>query len=67
MSDELMLPLSDRDLEYVARIMLLVLERDMTPRAAKIVVDAAMYGRGCVEGQVRAKIESNKNIQKEDA
>jgi len=34
----------------------------MTPRAAAIVVDAAMFGKGCIEGKVRA--EQQKRIDK---
>ena len=32
----------------------------MTRRAATIVIDAAMYGKGCIEGEVREKIERAK-------
>ena len=32
----------------------------MTKRASTIVVDAAMYGKGCVEGRVREDIERKK-------
>jgi hypothetical protein len=43
--------------EYWRRVARLVLRpRSMTLRAARIVIDAAMFGIGCVEGEVRAKI-----------
>lgn len=51
---------SDIAREYRMRVDSLILDRGMTPRAAKIVVDAAMYGIGCTEGTVRADIEANK-------
>jgi len=38
----------------------LLLERGLTPRAASIVLNAAMYGIGCTEGKVRAEIEAQK-------
>ena len=44
------------------RIIRLQTSRGMTPRAATIVVDAAMYGIGCVEGMIREKIEREKNL-----
>ena len=34
--------------------------RRMTFEAARTVVDAAMYGIGCIEGEVRARIEAEK-------
>jgi hypothetical protein len=34
--------------------------RGMTLRAAETVVDAAMFGIGCLEGTVRARIELEK-------
>jgi hypothetical protein len=34
--------------------------RMMTPEAAAVVVDAAMFGIGCLEGTVRARIELEK-------
>ena len=43
----------DREI-YWERIMRLV-ERGLTLRAAHIVVDAAMYSIGCVEGVVRTE------------
>ena len=47
--------------EYNRRILRLVYPpRLMSLRAATIVVDAAMYGKGCIEGEVRAKIEAQK-------
>jgi len=33
----------------------------MTPEAAAVVVDAAMFGIGCMEGTVRRQIELDKN------
>jgi len=46
--------------EYEIRVVYLMTERDMSLRAAKIVVDAAMFGVGCIEGEVRAKVEAQK-------
>jgi hypothetical protein len=46
--------------ERARRIMRLIVNRDMSLRAASIVVDAAMYGVGCIEGEVRAEIERKK-------
>ena len=47
--------------EYSQRIMRLVdAPRLMSIRAATITVDAAMFGIGCVEGDMRAKIEAQK-------
>ena len=43
------------------RIIRLQTSRGMTPRAATIVVDAAMYGIGCTEGEVRARVEKEKH------
>jgi hypothetical protein len=43
------------------RVDRLVVERGMTATAAAIVVDAAMFGIGCLEGEVRARIEAQKN------
>jgi hypothetical protein len=48
------------DSEYNRRIKELIAYRGMTHRAAKIVVEAAMYGIGCTEGKVRAAIEYKK-------
>jgi hypothetical protein len=31
--------------------------RKMSPKAAMIVVDAAMFGIGCIEGTVRVRIQ----------
>ena len=39
--------------ERAERITRLIEEKWMTPEAAAIVVDAAMFGIGCVEGRVR--------------
>lgn len=49
--------------ERCTRINRLVTERLMTKRAATIVVDAAMFGIGCLEGEMRAKIELEKGKQ----
>ena len=46
--------------ERAERIIRLQTSRGMTPRAATITVDAAMYGIGCVEGMIREKIEREK-------
>jgi len=44
--------------EYWKRVARLVLRpRSMSMRAAQTVIDAAMFGRGCVEGTVRARIQ----------
>jgi hypothetical protein len=43
----------DREV-YWERVMRLV-ERGMTLRAAHIVIDAAMYSIGCIEGEKRAE------------
>lgn len=51
--------------ERARRIMRLIVNRDMSLRAASIVVDAAMYGVGCTEGEVRTRIEQEKNNGKE--
>jgi hypothetical protein len=47
-------------LERGLRIYSLVKDRGMTYRAAETVVDAAMFGIGCIEGDVREKIEREK-------
>ena len=52
----------ETELEWTARVAALQVNRGMTPRAATIVVDAAMYGIGCVEGMIREKIEREKNL-----
>lgn len=45
--------------EYWKRVAKLVLRpRSMTLRAAQTVVDAAMFGKGCLEGTMRAKIQA---------
>ena len=47
--------------EYAHRIQRLVdAPRLMSIRAATITVEAAMFGIGCTEGDVRAKIEAQK-------
>ena len=57
MRDAILYSMRERD-EYWERVQRLVLRpRSMTLRAAKTVVDAAMYGKGCLEGEVRARIE----------
>ena len=57
MRDAILYAMRERD-EYWERVQRLVLRpRSMTLRAAKIVVDAAMYGQGCLEGEVRARLE----------
>lgn len=38
--------------------------REMSPRAAATVVDAAMFGIGCTEGTVREEIQ--KRLDRED-
>lgn len=49
---------SSCQIERTARITRLVEKpRCMTPEAAAVVVDAAMFGIGCTEGTVRAKIQ----------
>jgi hypothetical protein len=47
--------------ERLTRIYKLVKGRGMTFRAASIVIDAAMFGDGCIEGEVRARIEREQN------
>ena len=37
-----------------------LLERGLSPREASIVLNAAMFGIGCIEGEVRARIEAQK-------
>jgi len=49
--------------ERADRITRLIEERLMTPEAAATVVDAAMFGIGCTEGTVRARIEQEKKSQ----
>lgn len=47
--------------EYWKRVARLVLRpRSMTLKAAQTVVDAAMFGKGCLEGTVRNQIEERK-------
>lgn len=52
--------------EYHIRVERLVEERGMTLQAATIVVDAAMYGIGCIEGtmrkQIQEKIDRGENL-----
>ena len=47
-------------IQRLYRILRLMIRRRMTFEAARTVVDAAMYGIGCIEGKVRAKIEAEK-------
>lgn len=49
--------MTDRQMyEYAQRILRLVNPpRMMSVRAATIVVEAAMFGEGCIEGKVRAE------------
>lgn len=42
-----------------------LMKRGLNPRAANIVLNAAMYGIGCTEGVMREKIEREK-INKND-
>ena len=49
--------------ERAARIVALQVNRGLSARAATITVDAAMYGIGCVEGEIRARIEKEKHDQ----
>ena len=52
--------MTDTRPEYRERVATLIAFRGMSDRAARIVVDAAMYGIGCIEGEVRARIETQK-------
>ena len=52
--------MTDTRPEYRKRVANLIAFRGMSDRAARIVVDAAMYGIGCIEGEVRARIEAQK-------
>ena len=47
-------------LQRISRIWKLMFYRGMAFEAARTVVDAAMFGIGCIEGQVRARIEEEK-------
>ncbi len=38
-----------------------LMQRGLSLRAARTVVNAAMYGIGCIEGEVRARIEAEKS------
>lgn len=40
-----------------------LLDRGLTPEAASVVLNAAMYGIGCIEGEVRARIEAERKIR----
>ena len=44
--------------EYRNRVCVLM-ARGMTRRAATVVIDACMYGKGCTEGRVRENIQSD--------
>ncbi len=48
--------------EWDAR-MAKLLARGLTPRAANVVLAAAMFGIGCTEGTVRAQVEAQKENQ----
>jgi len=48
------------DVNYSDRVWRLMYFRGITLRAARIVVDAAMYGLHCTEGTIRAQVEANK-------
>ncbi len=52
--------LDEKSQERFDRIRHLVEDHGMAFRAARTVVDAAMYGIGCTEGTVREKIEREK-------
>ena len=43
--------------EWVERTQRLIIGRGMAVQAAETVVDAAMFGHGCIEGDVRKKQE----------
>ena len=60
MRDALLYGMLDRD-RYWARVEHLIEARKMTLRAARVVVDAAMYGEGCVEGEVRDRIQKEQD------
>ena len=51
-------------IEHHIRIYELMRTRGMTRSSATVVVDASMYGKGCLEGQVRAKVQAE--IDKRD-
>lgn len=56
-------PIDDpRFIEYVLRVWKLMETRKMSLRAAKVVVGSAMYGIGCIEGEVRARIEAEEKL-----
>jgi len=64
MNDHDLFVAHDRD-RYWERVQRLVLRpRSMTLRAAKIVVDAAMLGIGCTEGDVRTRIAFEQSVDK---
>jgi len=48
-------------IEHHVRIYELMRTRHMTRTAATVVIDAAMYGKGCLEGRVREEIERRKS------
>ena len=53
--------------EYAQRVIRLVNNpRCMTVEAATIVVNAAMFGIGCIEGTVRAEIQARMDARGED-
>jgi len=47
--------------ERQLRILRLILGRGMSVHAAETVVDAAMFGIGCIEGTIRKQIEERKS------
>ena len=47
-------------IEHHIRIYELMRTRGMTRSSATVVVDASMYGKGCLEGTIRAQIEERK-------
>ena len=52
--------MTDTRPEYRERVANLIAFRGMSDRAARIVVDAAIFGIGCTEGKVRDEIERKK-------
>jgi hypothetical protein len=53
--------------ERARRVLRLIVTRGMSLKGARMVVDAAMYGIGCIEGEVRNKIEAQKNKPTSDS
>jgi hypothetical protein len=52
--------IAEKRAEWWHRLEHLRVRKGMTPRAARIVLDAAMYGIGCTEGKIREEIERKK-------